>query len=69
MMPMAVHDYVYTNIKTEPTYQEVVEKTRILGSNKVAMNMRPVPMDIGEMWDGYTLGIGWVWTRYIMNIG
>ena len=49
MMPITVQDYVYTNITKESTYREVVDKIRVLVSNKVAMAMGPAPMDIGEV--------------------
>jgi hypothetical protein len=49
MMPMAVQDFIYTNIDDGTKYDVMVARIRSWAANKLAMMDGPIPMDIGEV--------------------
>ena len=49
MLPSSLQDYIYTHIDIKTTYDELKEKLRAMVANKVATNMGPAPMDIGNV--------------------
>ena len=60
MMPHVLQDFIDTHVEKETKYEEVRDKVRAIASNKVAMNMGPAPMDIGEVKDADVEEVGMV---------
>ena len=49
IMPIAIQDYIYTHVEKDSGYEDLKEKVRSMVSNKVAADMGPAPMDIGDV--------------------
>ena len=49
MMPAAIQEFIYTTVNPDMTYEQIVEKVKVLIRNKVVSHMGPSPMDIGEV--------------------
>lgn len=50
MLPAAVQDHIYTTIVKGTKYDELRDKIQAFIGNKLAVNMGPAPMDVGEVW-------------------
>ena len=49
MMPAAIQEFIYTTVNPDTTYEQIVDKVKVLIRNKVVSHMGPVPMDIGAV--------------------
>ena len=48
MLPVVIQDYVYTHVEPDHTYKQVVDKVRVLATNKAEAS-GPSPMDVGSV--------------------
>jgi hypothetical protein len=48
MMPASIQEYVYTNIRKDDSYKNMVDKVKLLVSNKVVAS-GPTPMDLSSI--------------------
>jgi hypothetical protein len=49
MMPVNIQEHIYSTLEEATLYGTVKEKVRAMVQNKIAANMGPAPMDIGEV--------------------
>ena len=60
MMPLVIQDFIYTHVDKDTKYEEIKDKVKAITGNKLAMNMGPAPMDIGELKGGEEEDVGLV---------
>ena len=49
MMPVNIQEHIYSTVEDTTLYNAVKEKVRAMVQNKLAANMGPAPMDIGDV--------------------
>lgn len=49
MMPVNIQEHIYATVEESSLYNTVKEKVRAMVQNKLAANMGPAPMDIGDV--------------------